>query len=143
MEVSDQIKISCDKSNLSKVRAFVDQTLQKEKIDDLEVHKMILAVDEICANLIIHANHCNPDEYLELNVDVVPDSKVEIVIVDKGIGFDISHYQEPELAELITKKRKGGLGLMLVKRIMDKIEFKEEDHHNICRLVKYLKSNTA
>ena len=99
---------------------------------------MVLAVDEVCANLIIHANNCNSDEYLELVVDVEPKNKVVFIIKDKGIGFDITRYKEPELDELVTSKRKGGLGLMLVKRIMDKIEFSTEKNHNICKLIKNL-----
>ncbi len=73
--------------------------------------------------------------HLELTINF-SDGAVEFVIVDKGLGFDINQYKEPKLDEIVTSKRKGGLGLMLVKRIMDKIEFSTEKNHNICRLVK-------
>jgi serine/threonine-protein kinase RsbW len=35
-----------------------------------------------------------------------------------------------------VEKKKGGLGLMLVKRIMDKVEFIKNEDNNICRLKK-------
>jgi serine/threonine-protein kinase RsbW len=41
---------------------------------------------------------------------------------------------------VIKSKRKGGLGIILVKRIMDKIEFESIQNKNICRLYKILKS---
>ena len=66
------ITISCDKQNLSKVRIFIEKTLSVYDLPSLETHKLVLAVDEVCANLIIHANNCNPNEFLELNVEVKP-----------------------------------------------------------------------
>lgn len=133
-----KISIACSKSNLGSIRSFIEKTLNGYNIGDLEIHKMVLAVDEVCANLIIHANNCNPDEHLELRVDVKPDKQIMFVIKDKGVGFDISQYQEPQMNEIVSSKRKGGLGLILVKRIMDEIEFSTEKNHNICKLIKHL-----
>jgi serine/threonine-protein kinase RsbW len=130
------ISISCSKKNLSQIRSFVEKTLAQYHISDLETHKMVLAVDEVCANLIIHANNCNQNEHLELDVDVIPNTRITFVIRDKGVGFDISKYTEPNMSDIVASRKKGGLGLMLVKRIMDKIEFSTEKNHNICRLIK-------
>ena len=100
---------------------------------------MILAVDEVCANLIIHANHCDEGSHLHLTMETKPE-EVEFIIKDKGVGFNINEYREPDISEIVNAKRKGGLGLMLVKRIMDQIEFSTEKNHNICKLVKKLSS---
>jgi len=132
------ITISCQKQNLAKIRQFVQQTLDMYHIQDIESHKLVLAVDEVCANLIIHANNCSASENLELIIDINPSEKIIFTIKDHGVGFDISTYQEPEIQEIVNSKRKGGLGLMLVRRIMDKIEFSTEKNHNICRLIKEL-----
>lgn len=133
-----KLSISCSKQNLSKIRQFVQQTLDLYQISDVETHKLVLAVDEVCANLIIHANNCNATELLELLIDVHPDKKIIFTIHDRGVGFDINKYKEPEIDEIVHSKRKGGLGLMLVKRIMDKIEFTTDNNQNVCRLVKLL-----
>ncbi|MFT4786836.1 MAG: serine/threonine-protein kinase RsbW [Cyclobacteriaceae bacterium] len=117
----------------------MSESLDKYDIEELEKHKLILAIDEVCANLIIHANKCDERESLEIMLDVDPHSQVTFTIKDQGTGFDISQYQEPSISELISSKRKGGLGLMLVKRIMDQIEFSKEKNHNICRLIKTIK----
>lgn len=130
--------IGCTKDNLVRIRAFLDLHLREANIPELEIHKMVLAVDEVCANLIIHANNCNASEKLEVDLEVLPSDKVTFIIRDKGVGFDINRYQEPKLQDIVSEKRKGGLGLMLVKRIMDKIEFSTEKNHNICRLIKHL-----
>lgn len=96
---------------------------------------MILAVDEMCANIIIHTHQCNPDEYIKLTINIRP-KKIIFDIEDKGNGFDINEYIEPSLKDIIHKKKKGGLGLILVRRIMDEIKLIKNKNRNIYRLCK-------
>lgn len=104
----------------------------------MEGHKIVLAVDEICANLIIHANKCDPNSKLNLAIDFMVRDKVVFTIKDKGVAFDFTKYEEPSIDEIVSTQRKGGLGLILVRRIMDKIEFTTEKNCNICTLIKKL-----
>lgn len=132
------LTISCHKSNLSKVRHFIAEILEKNDFKEIEAHKLVLAVDEICANLIIHSNHCNPTRKIDVLVEMQPDEEIIFVIRDKGISFDVNSYSEPTMDEIISSRKKGGVGLLLVKRIMDKIEFSTDKNYNICRLTKKL-----
>lgn len=104
-------------------------------MNEVESHKVILAVDEICANLIIHANESDATKKLSVAVDIDP-KKVIFTIRDKGKTFDITQYKEPTMDKIITTGRKGGLGLILVRRIMDDIQFSTEKNYNICKLIK-------
>ena len=61
-------------------------------------------------------------------------------VIDKGIGYDLRDHKTPQLEEIIKAKRKGGLGLLLVQKIMDKIDFIPDTKGNIIRLVKHLSS---
>ncbi|AHM61066.1 hypothetical protein D770_14060 [Flammeovirgaceae bacterium 311] len=99
---------------------------------------LVLAVDEVCANLIVHADMDDKmsDECIVLNILVRKNTIVFEVIDQKDHGFDFSNYREPKLEDLVKTRRKGGLGLMLVRRIMDDVEFKTKDHTNVCRMVK-------
>ncbi len=133
-----RIVIPCEKDKLGSVRTFVQRQLDKYGLSEIESHKLVLAIDEVCANMIIHSNNCDPNESLELEMMFKENHNIIFVIRDKGMSFDINAYQEPSMQEIISSKRKGGLGLMLVKRIMDKIEFTTENNYNICRLTKKL-----
>ena len=133
--MSHSIKISCDKDELIKVRQFTSDILEGYEVPDLQAHKMVLAVDEVCANIVIHSNECNPSHIIELEIQY-SDNEISFTFRDKGIMFDINQYEAPSMEDIVTSRRKGGLGLMLVKRIMDKIEFSTANNHNICRLVK-------
>lgn len=136
--MKDKLVISCSKDNLSQIRRFVEGILLGHQVNELDTHKMVLAVDEICANLIIHSNQCNPTHEIVVLVDLKPSERVIFTIKDKGIRFNLSMYSEPSIDEIVTSRRKGGVGLMLVKRIMDKIEFSTDKNYNICKLTKKL-----
>ncbi len=129
-------KVPCSKDKLKEIRVFVSKTLSKYGLDEVEVSTLVLAIDEVCANLIIHSHNCNPQEFIEVNVLVERGKGVTFQITDTGKGFDINDYQEPTIDELIKKQRKGGIGLILVKKIMDRIEFKTSSKKNTCRLFK-------
>lgn len=133
-----RIVIPCEKEKLESVRVFVQRQLDTYGLSEIESHKLVLAIDEVCANMIIHSNNCDPNESLELEMMYKKNQNIIFVIRDKGESFDINAYKEPSMQEIISSKRKGGLGLMLVKRIMDKIEFTTENNYNICRLTKKL-----
>lgn len=133
--MNNRLTIGCDKNELVKIRQFTSDMLEEFKVPDLQAHKLVLAVDEVCANLIIHANNCNPQSSIEFDIEFRP-KQIIFTFRDRGVGFDINEYESPSMEELVTSRRQGGLGLMLVKRIMDKIEFSTEKNHNICRLIK-------
>lgn len=131
-----KLNFSCSRDELGRVRTFLDDVLSKHLIPDKERNEMILAVDEICANLIIHSHNCNPKETIELTVNVEDNKGITFDIEDHGDGFNIKDYKEPSIKEIVTQKRKGGMGLMLVRRIMDNVDLINDKGKNIYRLFK-------
>lgn len=129
---------SCSKDKLKEIRIFLSNILDLYSISEVKKNELVLAVDEVCANLIIHSHNCNEKESFDLVVNVEEKSGITFDIIDKGIGFNIQKYKEPNVQEIIKKKQKGGVGLLLVRRIMDKIEFNHEPTGNTCRLFKKL-----
>ena len=136
------ISIACEKSNLQRIRTFVIEVLRSQQLPELDVHSMVLAVDEVCANMMIHSNNCSPDHSIEVIIYTDNKDKVVFDIIDNGRGFDIRDFPEPDISEIIKMKKKGGVGLMLVKRIMDEIDFIRKDKNSIVRLTKFLETTT-
>lgn len=131
-----KFKVPCSKSNLGEIREFLQRVLSENSIPEVTVNTLVLAVDEVCANLIIHSHNCNPDEQIELKVKVNGKSAITFDIIDHGVGFNIGDYEEPSISDIVKQKRKGGIGLMLVRRIMDEIELIKGDKKNVYRLHK-------
>lgn len=131
-----QYSIGCSLTNLKGIRDFVRTSLKGHPIPEVEVSAIVLALDEMCSNLMIHAHHCNPDHMLELHIDTDQPSHIIFEIIDDGNVFDINQFTTPNLDNLVHEKRKGGLGIRLVKSIMDKIEYLSREGRNVCRLTK-------
>ena len=131
-----KFKVPCSKSRLGDIRDFLQRVLSENSIPEVTINTLILAVDEVCANLIIHSHNCNPDEHIELKVKVSGNSEITFDIIDHGDGFNIGEYEEPNISDIVKQKRKGGIGLMLVRRIMDEIELIEGEKKNVYRLHK-------
>ena len=128
-------KVRCDIENLKGVRDFIRNSLKPHNISDLLISEMVLALDEMCSNLMIHAHHCNPDELFELGIKIERGNVIFEITDDQNI-FDINQFREPALDNIIFEKRKGGLGIRLVKSIMDKIEYQNLKGKCVCRLTK-------
>ena len=133
--MNNSIRVNCTKKNLKIIRDFVSEYLRALSLTDILLNQIVLAVDEICANLIIHANKEDASKFLELAISRV-DKQLLIEISDYGISFQRTNYKEPDIEEHIRIGKKGGVGIAIVNRIMDKVEFVTEGDRNICRLYK-------
>ncbi|GEO21936.1 ATP-binding protein [Cyclobacterium qasimii] len=134
-----ELKLYCEKSQLAELRTFISKTLIPAKLNDISQNQLILAVEEVCANLIIHSHDCDPHSFLLLNVHLNADTII-FEITDSGKAFNLIEYKSPEVNSVMKERRKGGLGLLLVRKIMDKIEFETNHSINTCRLIKKLNS---
>lgn len=130
-----KLNLSCQTSALSELRSFLQQNLATYTLSEVERHQVTLAVEEVCANLIIHSHGCNPKDQIQLEIKDACE-KVIFEITDEGIAFNLLDYEAPQIKQVVEEKRKGGLGILLVKKIMDEIEFESKNGKNICRLIK-------
>lgn len=128
-------KVPCKKEKLRDIRGFVKEVLDKHGLSEIDVSTLVLAIDEVCANLIIHSHHCNPKDSIELEI-IFKDQLLTFSIIDSAEIFNINEYEEPSLEDIIKKQRKGGIGLILVKRIMDDIQILTKNKKYICKLTK-------
>ena len=120
------------------VREFVSASARKFGFSDEEVSKIALAVDEACTNVIKHAYKFDPTK--EITVTVKPRGRTfEVSIKDHGKQFNPSDILAPDMKEYLSHFRRGGLGIYLMKSLMDKVEYDiEPGKKNEVRLIKYL-----
>jgi len=117
------------------MRKYVSDVLVEHHVSDIETNMIVLAVDEVCANIIIHGHQQKGSHKVSLSIDFNKEG-VAFEIIDYGHAFDIVSYKAPAIEELIKNKHKGGIGIMLVKKIMDEIHFSSSSDHNKLKLFK-------
>ncbi|WP_038028440.1 ATP-binding protein [Thermonema rossianum] len=137
------LHIPYDSRYLSDLRRFVWRALRPLELSEITLNQLVLAVDEVCSNLIIHVPAAATDR-IAVEI-IVQDEWLTIEIVDTSgrSTFDMKEYVPPRIQALIRSRRKGGLGLRLVRSIMDKVDVFEREGCRVWRLQKALVSEKA
>lgn len=128
---------------LADMRTFVSEAAREFGFTEGDVGKIELAIDEACTNIIKHAYKYSPDGIIEIRLSFLNDGaatrKFVVEIFDSGVSFDSSKYTAPDMTEYFRKLRHGGLGIVLMKKLMDEVEFGPAvGDRNTIRLIKYL-----
>jgi len=136
-----QLKVYSSTENLAKVRKFVKESAFECGFGEDEVEQITLAVDEACTNIIKHAYRYSPEGVIDIKIIFI-DDKFTVTITDEGNGFDPNLIPIPDIQEFYKQKKVGGLGIYLMKKLMDEVIYSVEDNRkNRVTLVKYLKNS--
>lgn len=138
MEQKFTLGVPSSTQNLAMIRDFVTNVGVQAGLGDDDVAKLELAVDEACANVIEHAH--GGDATKDVIVRATFDEKtLRIEVVDTGTGFDFSAVPQEELEQLIAERRAGGLGLRVMRSLMDEVSYEIlPGEKNRLRMVKRL-----
>ena len=130
-----------DISYLHRIRDFIGGIAAEVGIDQQDIDNIELALDEACTNVIEHG-YAPDDPNKEITICMEIDtSKLVLTVIDYAEPFDILRYTPRDVNELKAEGRDGGLGIRLIKRIMDTIEYRTtSDGHNELVMTRYFKS---
>lgn len=141
--LKEEIKVPAEMKNLALLRDFVVRVGKKYGFDDKVIASLKLATDEAVTNIIRHA-------YRDLGVRgmvtmraIVKTNSLTIVLIDQGKTFDPRNAKAPNMQEYIKIGKKGGLGIFMLQKLMDEIEYHVTSEGNELRLVKYRKAGAA
>ncbi|RMH89430.1 MAG: ATP-binding protein [Calditrichaeota bacterium] len=135
-----RLKVPAVSENLDIIRKFIGGIAENAGFSEDDIYQIELAVDEAAANVIKHAytNEHTDEKLIHITVQQKPD-KLEITIADKGVGFDPDSVPTPDIEEYLKKLKPGGLGLHLIRTLMDEVSFSiRPGVRNAVRMVKYL-----
>lgn len=96
-----------------------------------------LALEEAVTNVIMYAYTKEEEHDIELSVKG-NDNELTFKIIDSGKEFDPTQQPEADVTLPLEERQIGGLGIFLIRRVMDKVEYNRADGKNILTLVKKL-----
>ncbi len=122
MNISNKILFASSTKNLALLRDFIEAKASDFGFDESTINQIILSVDEACTNIIKHAHNYDAKEQIE--VEIKPESgQFKIIMKYKGKGFDPNNLNNPDMNDYFNKFKIGGLGVPIMKKFMNKIEF--------------------
>ncbi len=118
----DRLIVKSNTANLITIRKFINNKAKLCGFSSNEAEDIVLAVDEACTNIIEHSYHSKPNFDIEISVSFSKSNFV-ITIIDYGETFKPGSFKEPNLELYRKQRRVGGLGVYLMKTLMDDVKY--------------------
>ncbi|MGB5822737.1 MAG: ATP-binding protein [Proteocatella sp.] len=134
-----QLIVNAKIENLEKIIDFISHELKNYNCPDKIKMQVELAAEEIYSNIIKYAFTDSKESIFEKNITfqlkLSPES-LSMIFIDSGKPYNPLESKEPNI-ELSSENRNiGGLGIFLVKKVMDDIHYSHEDNKNVLTLIK-------
>jgi anti-sigma regulatory factor (Ser/Thr protein kinase) len=122
--------------NLELMIRFVRNGAENYGFSSKDINRVQLAAEEVLVNVISYAY---PDENgdIEITYDVSEDEGLVIEIVDCGVPFDPLSIPEPDIEAPMEDRKIGGLGIYIMRSIMDEVNYRRQGDRNILTLTKH------
>ncbi len=133
------LRFPSDRGYLHMVHELARRLAASTGFEEAEAENIALAVDEATTNIMQHAYRGATDQQIEIHFDPEGES-LDILILHDGEGLETVPMPEFDLGKLVAERRKGGLGLYIMKQMMDDLRFgKADSGKNTCAMVRYKK----
>ena len=135
-----ELTIEATPENVDKVIEFIDGMLEEYGCGVKEQMAIDVAVDELFSNIAHYAY--NPETgYATVRVDVKNDPlAVEITFIDHGVPYDPLAKADPDTTLSVEDRQIGGLGILIVKKSMDSVNYEYKDGKNILTIKKNIQN---
>jgi serine/threonine-protein kinase RsbW len=119
--------------NIPQMVAFVTENAAAVGVHPRRVIHLELATEEAVTNICSYAYEIPPGQ-LSIRVSRADDA-VRVEFIDNGVPFDPLAADAPDLQADLESREVGGLGIFLIRRLLDEVHYHRRDNHNILSLV--------
>lgn len=124
--------------SLDSIREYVARAAEDAGFDEAGIYAIQLAADEASSNIIEHAYNSEDEGEIECTCGTEGNNLV-IVFRDHGMSYDPNSVPTPNLTGKLSKRQIGGLGLYLIRNLMDEVHYESFDEAgNVLTLKKHL-----
>ncbi|MCH8124526.1 SpoIIE family protein phosphatase [candidate division KSB1 bacterium] len=129
---TEEIQFPAEINSLKKLRDFVTRIGKKYKLTDKIINSFKLAVDEASTNIIRHAYRDKKGQ-ITLRI-IVRKYDVTVSLIDQGRYFDPKNVKDPDLKRYVNIGKKGGLGIFMIRKLVDDVDYRRIERGNELRL---------
>ena len=130
-----QITVDATIDQIEVVTDFVNAELEERDCPLKTVMQIDVALDEILANVAHYAYPEGTVGKVQVSLSVEP-NRITLTFVDEGKPYDPTQKSDPDTTLSADEREIGGLGIFLVKKTMDSIDYEYADGKNVLRITK-------
>jgi serine/threonine-protein kinase RsbW len=132
------LRVKAEIENVPVVAKFLEEAMLYYGVDEALIFDVNVAVDEACTNIIQHAY---PAEKGPIDISCnKTESKLAVIIKDYGKPFDQTSLPDPDVTAGLEERRPGGLGVYLMRKLMDELCYEYKDGCETLTMIKYVKA---
>ena len=135
MEAAIEIKIKNKIPEIEHVCDAVAEFSRKHNVVDKIIFTLHLAIDEILTNIISYGYSDTNEHIIDIRYSFQQDY-LQLEIIDDSNPYDPSAAPEPDVEASLEDRKIGGLGIYLIKNMMDEIKYSSDNGKNTLVLTK-------
>jgi len=138
--LAEQISVPASTGKMDETLSWIDAHLDSAGFGKKPRSNVMLAAEEIFVNIANYAYTGSGGEGLVTIHFSMTESGAQIVFTDDGAPYDPLSRDDPDVTLTAEERKIGGLGIYLVKKMMDSVEYRYDDGKNILTIKKNLEA---
>ncbi|MCG3153585.1 MAG: Serine-protein kinase RsbW [bacterium] len=134
--VKEELKVPAHIDYLADLRDFISRIGKKYGFSEKVIKNFKVAIDEAATNVIRHAYREVEGGGFILIRALIKKNSLTICLIDQGKYFDPKHVQAPDLQRYVQIGKRGGLGIFMMRKLMDEVDYRKTEEGNELRLTK-------
>ncbi len=135
------VHIKNDLKEITRITEKFEDFADDNELSQRIVYDISLCLDELITNIISYGFTDDNVHDIEVKFEL-HDKELKLILIDDGQAFDPTQKEDPiHLQHAVEERPIGGLGIYLVKKLMDIVKYKRINDKNILTLTKFLKKS--
>lgn len=133
-----EITVDATIDNVQTITDFVDERLEEMNCPVKAQMQIDIVIDELCSNVARYA-YADRTGKVTVSVDTVDKPmKVWLTFTDEGVPYNPLAKEDPDITLSAEERKLGGLGIYMVKKMMDEFHYEYKDGKNIVTVCKVI-----
>lgn len=132
----NEMTVEAKKENLNQILDFVHQSLDEAQCSPKGQMQLDLALEELFVNIAQYAYYPGTGSVTIRTEFRTQPAEITVTLMDKGIPYNPLAKDDPDITLSINERPIGGLGIYMVKKIMDHVLYEYKDGQNILQITK-------
>ena len=137
-EGSITIRLPADVREIERLNQLVRRFGELHEIPSRALYAVNLALDEVVTNVVLYGFESSTGQEVAVRVETTGDD-LRSEVVDGGREFNPLDAPLPDLTAALEERALGGLGIHLVRSLMDRVEYRRENAKNVLTMRKRIR----